>query len=92
MPAESIMLRFFADMTNINSRQLRRGYVHNSQWGTVIEAVATIGNAPLFIDDQPDITPAEIRAKARRLKAEHDLGLLIVDYIQLVRVPGGLLP
>jgi len=88
MPAESIMLRFFADMTNINSRQLRRGYVHNSQWDTVIQAVQTIGQAPLFIDDQVDITPTEIRAKARRLKAEHDLGLLIVDYIQLVRVPG----
>jgi len=88
MPAESIMLRFFANMTNINSRQLRRGYVHNSQWGTVIEAVQTIGQAPLFIDDQVDITPTAIRAKARQLKTEHGLGLLIVDYIQLVRVPG----
>lgn len=88
MPAESIMTRFFADMTGIDSRQLRRGFIHNSQWGKLVNAVSRIGTAPLFIDDKPDITPTEIRAKARRLKAEHNLGLLIVDYIQLVRVPG----
>ena len=88
MPGESDVMRIIADMTGINTRQLRGGFIQDSQWPVIINAVSQIGNAPLFIDDKPDLTPTEIRAKARRLKAEHGLGLLIVDYIQLVRVPG----
>jgi len=88
MSGESIMMRFLAGMTDINSRQLRRGFVQDRQWPDVVNSVSRIGDSPLFIDDKSDITPAEIRAKARRLKAEHNLGLLIVDYIQLVHVPG----
>jgi len=88
MPAEMIMQRFFADMAAINSRQLRRGFVRDSEWPAVTAAASRIGSAPLFFDDRVSVTPQEIRAKAIRLKAEHDLGLLVVDYIQLVRVPG----
>ena len=88
MPAESITDRILADMTGKDLRQLTRGFILNNDWPRITNAVSIIGNAPLFIDDNAAITPAEIRAKARRLKAEHNLGLLIVDYIQLVRVPG----
>jgi replicative DNA helicase len=88
MPAQSLMTRFLAGMSNVDSRQLRRGFICNNQWSRIADATARIGAAPLFIDDKVDVTPAEIRAKARRLKAEHGLGLLIVDYIQLMRVPG----
>jgi len=88
MPAESLMTRFLSGMSNIDSRQLRRGFIHNDQWPRLANAASRIGLAPLFIDDKVDITPAEVRAKARRLKAEHGLGLLIIDYIQLMRVPG----
>ncbi len=88
MPAESLMTRILADMSGIDSRQLRRGFVRNDQWAPLVTAAGEIGGAPLFIDDKPDVTPAEIRAKARRLKAEHGLGLLVVDYLQLMRVPG----
>ena len=88
MPAESLMTRILAGMSNVDSRQLRRGFVCNDQWSRLADAASRIGAAPLFIDDKVGITPAEIRAKARRLKAEHGLGLLIIDYIQLMRVPG----
>lgn len=88
MPKEPIVDRMLADMAGKDLRQLTRGFILNNDWPKIIHAVSKIGNAPLFIADNPDITPAEIRAKARRLKAEHNLGLLIVDYIQLVRVPG----
>lgn len=88
MPAESLMTRILAGMSNIDSRQLRRGFVCNDQWPRLVNAASRIGAAPLFIDDKVDVTPAEIRAKARRHKAEHGLGLLIIDYIQLMRVPG----
>ena len=88
MPAESLMTRCLAKMSGIDSRQLRRGLVKDSQWSRLVDATGRIGGAPLFIDDNPDIAPAEIRAKTRRLKAEYGLGLLVVDYMQLMRVPG----
>jgi replicative DNA helicase len=88
MPAETLMLRLFSGLSGIDSRQLRRGFVQNSQWKQLADAANKVGHAPLFIDDKPDITVAEVRAKARRLKAEHGLGLLIVDYLQLMRSSG----
>jgi replicative DNA helicase len=88
MPAESLMIRSLAGHSGIDSRHLRRGVVLDNQWLKLVHAAAAISETPLFIDDNPDITPMELRAKARRLKAEHGLDLLIVDYIQLMRVPG----
>jgi len=88
MPAEDLMTRFLADRTRIDLRQLRRGLLHAGQWQRLVSAAGEIGGAPLYIDDKPDLAPTEIRAKARRLKAEHGLGLVIVDYIQLMRSPG----
>ncbi len=88
MPVESNTDRILANLTDKDLRQLTRGFIYETDWPKIVNAVSEIGNAPLFIDDKPDITPAEIRARARRFKTEHNLGLLIVDYIQLVRVPG----
>lgn len=88
MPADGLMTRMLSGMSGIDSRQLRRGFIQSNLWPRLVNATSTIGNAPLFIDDKPDITPAEIRAKARRIKSEYGLGLLVVDYIQLLRVPG----
>jgi replicative DNA helicase len=88
MPAEILMTRIISGISGIDSRHLRRGFIQSSHWPRLVNAASTIGNTPLFIDDKPDITPAEIRAKARRIKSEHGLGLLVVDYMQLMRVPG----
>lgn len=88
MPGESLMIRYLSGQTGIDSRHLRRGFISDHQWPKLISAAQTISKTLLFIDDKPDITPMELRAKARRIKAEHGLSLLIVDYIQLMRVPG----
>jgi len=88
MPSDSIMIRILSGMTGIDSRLLSRGVVRDDQWHALAHATQKIGMAPLFIDDKPDVTPSEIRAKARRMKADHGIELLVVDYLQLMRVPG----
>jgi replicative DNA helicase len=88
MSSISVMTRIFANRSKINSRHLRSGYITDGQWPVVTNVVSSIANWPLHMDDKPDVTPEEIRAKARKLKKESDLGLLIVDYIQLVRSTG----
>lgn len=88
MPGESVITRILANRAGINSRHLRRGWIGESAWPGITDACANVAQWNLFVDDKPDITPAEIRAKARKLKKDHNLGLLIVDYIQLVRVTG----
>jgi len=69
----------------LSSDELRKGRVKSDRWPKVLRAVEQLARAPLFIDDSSDISVLEIRAKARRLKARHGLGLVIVDYLQLVR-------
>lgn len=88
MPAESVMTRILARYSGINSRSLRRGQLREDQWGKAVAAAGQVGSWPLWIDDKVDVTPNEIRAKARRMKKEIGLGLLVVDYIQLVRPTG----
>lgn len=88
MPSESVMTRIMARESGINSRNLRRGQLADTQWESAVHTTESISRWPIFIDDKPDINPTEIRAKARKLKKEHRLGLLIVDYIQLVRPAG----
>ena len=88
MHADSVMTRIMARESGINYRNLRRGQLADTQWPMAVNAAGAISRWPLFIDDKPDITPQEIRAKARKIKKENGLGLLIVDYIQLVRVTG----
>ena len=88
MHADSVMTRIMARESGINSRNLRRGQLADTQWPMAVNAAGAISRWPLFIDDKPDITPTEIRAKARQMKKEKGLGLLIVDYIQLIQVRG----
>lgn len=88
MPAEAVMTRIIARESGINSRNLRRGQLADTQWPMAVAATGRISNWPIFIDDKPDITPTEIRAKARKLRKECGISLLVVDYIQLVRAAG----
>jgi replicative DNA helicase len=69
----------------VDAHALRTGYLKDADWRAVGEACATLSEAPLFIDDSPDCSALEMRAKCRRLKAEHGLGLVVVDYLQLMR-------
>jgi replicative DNA helicase len=88
MPAQTLMIRMLSGATGIDSHQLRRGAIFGSSWTSLARAAESIGSIPLFIDDGADVTPAELRATARRYRAEHNIGLLIVDYMQLLKANG----
>jgi replicative DNA helicase len=77
--------RFIASQAKISSDELRKGRVKADRWPKVLKAVEKLASSPIFIDDSSDIGILEVRAKARRLHAKHGLGLLIVDYLQLMR-------
>jgi replicative DNA helicase len=77
--------RILASEAGINSRLLRTGRIPESDWTRISTAVGRLADAPLFIDDNPHLTVMDMRAKCRRLKAQHgDLGLVVVDYLQLM--------
>jgi replicative DNA helicase len=77
--------RFIASQARVSSDELRKGRVRGERWPKVLNAVEKLASAPIYIDDSSDIGVLEIRAKARRLHARHGLGLIVVDYLQLVR-------
>ena len=80
--------RFIASQAKVSSDELRKGRVKGDRWPKVLKAVEKLARAPLYVDDSSDIGILEIRAKARRLHARHELGLIIVDYLQLLRPEG----
>jgi len=86
MSKEQLALRLMAGEGRVSGQKMRSGFLSRTQdWPALIEAVDRLARAPIFIDDTPAISVLELRAKARRLKSEHNLGLIIVDYLQLMR-------
>jgi replicative DNA helicase len=77
--------RFIASQARVSSDELRKGRVRGERWPKVLGAVEKLASAPIYLDDSSDIGVLEIRAKARRLHARQGLGLIVVDYLQLVR-------
>jgi len=88
MTKEQLMLRMLCSEARVRSQSVRTGYVGKSEWGKLTRAAGTLHDAPFYIDDSPDLNVLEMRAKARRLKAEVDIGLVMVDYLQLIRGHG----
>lgn len=85
MSKEQLVMRLLSSQARIPSHKLRTGYLRPEEWESLARAAGTLSEAPIYIDDTPAITVTEMRAKARRLKKEANLGLLVVDYLQLVR-------
>ncbi len=85
MSKEQIALRILCSKAKVNLKSLRTGYLSQDDWTRLVIAVDAISGAQLYVDDTPAISTLEIRAKARRLKKERNLGLIIVDYLQLMR-------
>jgi replicative DNA helicase len=85
MSKESIALRILCARARVNLKSIRNGLLREDDWRKLIGASGPISTAPFFVDDTPQISTLEMRAKARRLKKEHGLGLIIVDYLQLMR-------
>lgn len=88
MPASQLAFRLIASLGRIDQKHLRTGDLEEEEWPRVTNAIALLSEARIFIDDTPALSPGELRSKARRLKREHDLGLIVIDYLQLMQVPG----
>jgi replicative DNA helicase len=85
MSESELAQRFVASQARIKGDELRKGRVKEQRWPKIIEATNRLAQAPLYIDDSSDVGLLEVRAKARRLHTQHGLGLVIVDYLQLMR-------
>ncbi len=85
MSAEQLATRVLAEQTDVPSDKLRRGQLSNDDFLRVVKIVQELEQIPLFIDDTPALSIAALRTRARRLKRTHDLGLVVVDYLQLLR-------
>ncbi|MBW3609617.1 MAG: hypothetical protein KY463_15005, partial [Actinobacteria bacterium] len=88
MSETELAQRFVASQGRIKGDELRKGRVPDSKWPKILQASARLAAAPLFVDDSSDVGIIEIRAKARRLHQQQPLGLIIIDYLQLMRPDG----
>jgi replicative DNA helicase len=88
MPAEQLALRMISSLGRVDAHRVRTGQLHDDDWPRVTSAMHLLGEADIFIDDTPALTPLELRARTRRLKRQHGLGLVVVDYLQLMQSPG----
>jgi replicative DNA helicase len=88
MSAEQLTFRMIGSIGRVNQAGLRRGKLNDGDWSRIDSAVSMMSKAPIFIDDSAGLSPTEVRARARRLKREHNLGLIVVDYLQLMQVSG----
>jgi replicative DNA helicase len=89
MSNEQLVQRLLSMETGIDSHRLRLGDVHEEEWPILMEGANLLSGAPIFIDDTPAASVAEIRTKSRRLYAEHGLDLILIDYMQLMTGHGG---
>src|SRR5690606_31539096 len=88
MSASQLALRLISSVGRINATRLRTGQLEDEDWSRVTSAIRLLREARIFIDDEPALSPEKLRAKARRIKKEHGLGLIVIDYLQLMAVPG----
>lgn len=88
MSKEQLVGRILSSVSGVDSKKLRRADLNQEEWSRIIVAAEQMSRAPLYIDDTPGLTVADMRSKLRRLKVEHGLALIIVDYIQLMNGGG----
>ncbi len=82
---EQLVQRFLCAEAEVDGSKLRTGFLSDSDWPKLARAMGRLSEAPVFIDDSANISVIEMRAKARKLKAEHGLGLIVVDYLQMIQ-------
>lgn len=88
MSKEQLVNRLFSLESQVNSQSLRTGQLSDAEWEKLIESAGVIGKSKLIIDDTPGISIAELRSKCRKYKLEHDLKIIIIDYLQLMSGSG----
>ena len=90
MAKEQLAQRMLCAHARVDFHKVRTGFLAQSDWPKLTNAAGTLSESPIFIDDTPSISALELRAKARRLKSQHNIGLVIVDYLQLMRTTKGM--
>lgn len=85
MPGQQLAMRMMASLGRINAHKVRTGKLDDDDWPRLTSAINMLAEAPIYIDDTPALNPMELRTRARRLHREHGLGLIIVDYLQLMQ-------
>ena len=88
MPAEQLLTRMLSSIGGVPLNGIRSGQISDEDWVRVTAATSQLAEAKIFIDESPSLTPTELRARARRVAREHGLDLVVVDYLQLMQVPG----
>jgi replicative DNA helicase len=88
MSTEQLALRFVSSLGQVSQGKLRNGQFSEDDWPRITSAIQQMAQAPVFIDDTPALSPAQVRARARRLKRQHGIGLIVIDYLQLMSVGG----
>ena len=88
MSASALAQRMISSLGRVNAHSIKTGKLEEKDWNRIDGAIQQIKNAPIYIDDTPSITPIELRSRARRIQREKGLSLVVVDYLQLMRVPG----
>ncbi|MEX0827529.1 MAG: replicative DNA helicase, partial [Haliea sp.] len=89
MPADSLIIRMLSSLARIDQSRIRNGKLHEDDWPKLTGAMNKLKDRPLFIDDTPGLSPMEMRSRARRVAREHgSLGLILVDYLQLMQLKG----
>jgi replicative DNA helicase len=88
MSASQLAFRLISSIGRVNATRLRTGQLEDEDWSRVNMAIKMLSEVKIFIDDTPALSPDVLRSKARRIKREHDLGLIVIDYLQLMAVPG----
>jgi len=87
MSKEQLVQRMLCSVAHVNAHKVRTGFFSQTDWPKLMEAAQKLSESPVYIDDTPAISILELRAKARRLKARHDIKLMVVDYLQLMKGP-----
>jgi replicative DNA helicase len=90
MPGEQLAMRMMASLGRVDQHRVRTGKLLDDEWPRLTSAVSLLAEAPLYVDDTPALTPTELRARSRRLSREcgSKLGLIVIDYLQLMQAPG----
>jgi len=85
MSIEQLSMRLICAEARVNAHKVRSGYISAAEWNPLFQAANRLASSPIYLDDTPAMTIMEVRSKARRLKSRHDIALLVIDYLQLMR-------